>query len=252
MEQDMHKPKRRPGDRDTGNKNKRLNKFVLGNAKHRLFEFILEHSGGPLKTAALKQRVAQDLRKERVGPKHPEHKGYFNNLILFASNCIMFKKKYLAAQRPFKFKSKSDQGSRDGRTKQVRLKAVVRTEEYTDSSSLGLLGGIDIRFAAELFPDVEAEPERSRAGQVIVELKTGRKKRADEHQAMCYLMAQFGMQAFEHLGFVLYSDKDDLSKFLVKAVEPSAKYFLDVVLHRNSYVLNPKFFYELERCLDQT
>lgn len=112
-------------------------------------------------------------------------------------------------------------------------------------------GGIDIRFTAEIYPDLHETPERRHVGEVIIELKTGKKKREHCHQTMCYLMTQFGLGAFANLGFVLYSDKDNLSSFLVKAVEPDLKYFLDIVLHRNRYMLNPKFFFDFQRCSDQ-
>lgn len=127
------------------------------------------------------------------------------------------------------------------------LKSVARTEEYTNSSSLGMNGGIDIRFTAEIFPDVHGAPEVKHPGEVIIELKTGKKKKEHCHQTMCYLMTQFGLKAFENIGFVLYSDKDNLSSFLVKAVEPDLKYFLDIVLHRNRYMLNQKFYCEYQR-----
>lgn len=105
-------------------------------------------------------------------------------------------------------------------------------------------GGIDIRFKADLYPNFVEFPNNFDKGEVIIELKTGKQKDKDSHQAMCYLMTHFGLNAFKNFGFVLYTDKDDLKSFLVRAVEPDLRYFLEMILHRNYYMLNSKFFLE--------
>ena len=122
-----------------------------------------------------------------------------------------------------------------------------KTEEHTGSKSLGMFGGIDVRFTADIYPDVVNAPEKKVEGGLIVELKTGRQSPKHAHQTMCYLMTQFGLHLSGNYGFVLYSDKGDLSTFLLKVVEPDGKYFLDLVRHRNSYILNPKFFVEYQK-----
>ena len=104
-----------------------------------------------------------------------------------------------------------------------------------------------MRFKADIHPDLDQRPSLKILGEIIIELKTGRQKTQHAHQTMCYLMTQFGLGAVDHLGFVLYSDKGSLKSFLIRAVEPDLKYFLDMVLHRNSYMLNPRFFLEFRR-----
>ena len=135
-------------------------------------------------------------------------------------------------------------GNKDGLKKQIILKEVKKTEEYTYSLSLGLNGGIDVRFEADIYPDITNKPNEKFKREVIIELKTGRKKEEHMHQTMCYLMTHYGLNAFENYGFVLYSDKDKLNSFLFRAVEPNLKYFCDIVLHRNFYMLNNKFYEE--------
>jgi hypothetical protein len=125
-----------------------------------------------------------------------------------------------------------------------------KTEEHTASKTLGMFGGIDVRFRADIYPDVDNEPEKKHQGEIIIELKTGKQDNKHTHQTMCYLMTQFGLKMLNHFGFVLYSDKGNLKSFLLKVVEPNLKYFLDMVLHRNFYILNQKFYVEYQRYCD--
>lgn len=105
MEQDLHKTPKQSKGKDTGNKNKRLNKNVLGNVKHRLFEAIMEAQADFHKTDRIKAKIDEELQREKISQSSQFYREYQKNLIIFSSNCIFFKKKYLLAQRPFRFQS---------------------------------------------------------------------------------------------------------------------------------------------------
>jgi hypothetical protein len=136
------------------------------------------------------------------------------------------------------------EGNKDKQNKKIILKSLQGAEEYTRSATLGMNGGIDVRFKAYVYPNFNSQPELKFEKNVIIELKTGKKKKEHMDQTMCYLMTHYGINAVDNYGFVIYSDKANLKSFVVKPVEPDLKYFCDIVLHRNFYILNPKFYFE--------
>ena len=90
----------------TGNSNKKLNKVVLGNIKHKLFEEVLDDEK-EINSKFTKKLVYNQLKKEKIKENHSSFKEYLTNLYVFFGNCIIFKKKYLDKRTPLDFLSKN-------------------------------------------------------------------------------------------------------------------------------------------------
>jgi hypothetical protein len=106
MARDQHAKALPSKANQTGNKNKKLNKVVLGNVKHYMFEEIMEIKNRKMSSTELKEIVNRCLAKEKITKENNCYKDYLINLILFSSNCDIFRKKYLIQRTPFFFKSK--------------------------------------------------------------------------------------------------------------------------------------------------
>ena len=103
---------------------------------------------------------------------------------------------------------------------------------------LGIFGGLDAAFQVDFYPDVDNHPNHKEPKEIIIELKTGLKKIQHSHQTMSYLMIQFGEKVFDNIGLVLYSESGEKNSYLIDVIEPDPKYFLEMVLHRNFYMLD--------------
>ena len=138
-------------------------------------------------------------------------------------------------------------GKTDGRKKKVVLKRVKAAEQHIHSKVLGILGGIDVLFEADFYPDVVNAPEHMERQEVIVELKTGWPQVKHEHQVLCYMMLSFGVKLFGNVGFVLYSNFNDKKEYTLRVIEPGLRDFMQMVSHRNGYLLDPQFYQEYAR-----
>lgn len=115
-------------------------------------------------------------------------------------------------------------------------------EEHINSKVLGIRGGVDVMFIADFYPENDTRPELKETREVVLELKTGYPQVKHEHQTLCYMMVNFGVNIFGNIGFVLYSNMNVNNEYNIKVVEPGVRDFMQMVLHRNLYVLNPKFY----------
>lgn len=123
-----------------------------------------------------------------------------------------------------------------------KIKRPKQTEGQLHSELFGILGSYDALFEADYYPDINVLPNYKESKEVMIELKTGFARSPDQHQLMCYLMVYFGYKALKNFGVLLYTRGEKKEEYLVVIVRPTPKYFQNIILHRNQYILDQKIY----------
>ena len=101
------KKKRKPDNFNKMKQDKfrKINKSVMGNAKHALFEKILIFEGKRISSKILETYIADSLRAQGIIPKKKNYKEYRSEMVSFGIDLLKFDKEFIKKKRPIIYQS---------------------------------------------------------------------------------------------------------------------------------------------------